>query len=348
MERLPDKENITLDCSQGSVGLVYRGTIPFSTQKFSKKTVPSLPVDVMVNIGDPGRACNDSRLPVAGVGLARLEFVIASMINVHPMAVLFPEKIVDKAIEKAINMRARGYANPRMFYVNVLAQAIGLIAGAFYPRPVIVRLTDFKSNEYRELLGGMYFEPIEANPMIGFRGAVRYTSSLYQPAFALECEALTNARQEMGFDNIKVMVPFVRTLDEAKKTVAVLATHGLKRGADGLEVYMMVEVPSNVLLIEDFAEYFDGFSIGSNDLTQLVLGADRDSALVAPLFDERDPAVVKAIKMAIDGARSVKKPIGICGQAPSDFPELAQQLIDAGISSLSLSPDAVLPFIDRY
>jgi len=348
MERLSDKEGITLDCSQGSIGSVYKGSVAFSTQTFSKTEIPALPVEVMINLGDPGRACDYSRLPVAGVGLARLEFIIASMINIHPMAVLFPQKIVDKAIFKAINERAKGYEDPRTFYVNVLAQAIGLIAGAFYPRPVLVRLTDFKSNEYRDLLGGMYFEPIEANPMIGFRGAVRYTSELYEPAFALECEALTKACEYMGFDNIKVMIPFVRTLNEAQQSVALLKKHGLERGNNGLEMYMMVEIPSNVLLLQDFSPYFDGFSIGSNDLTQLVLGADRDSALIAPLFDERDPAVMKAMKLAIDEALHAKKPIGICGQAPSDYPDLAQKLIEAGISSISLNPDAVLPFIDQY
>lgn len=261
------------------------------------------------------------------------------------MAILEFDKIDDPKIRKKIDVCAAGYNSLREYFVDVLAQSIGMIAGAFYPRPVLVRLTDFKSNEYRDLLGGKYFEPEEENPMLGFRGAVRYCSDEYSPAFALECEAIKRAREVMGFDNIRVMVPFVRTVIEAKETVEVLGKNGLVRGKNNLKLFMMVEVPSNVILIEQFAEYFDGFSIGSNDLTQLTLGVDRDSSQLAHLFDERDFAVKAMLQKAIEGAKKSNTYIGICGQAPSDFPELGTFLIEQGIDSLSLTSDTVIPFL---
>jgi pyruvate,water dikinase len=338
-------DQITIDCSKGTEGFIYEGALSFSTQQVELKA-PSLKAQVMINCGDPHRAFEYSFLPVDGVGLARLEFIISTMIKVHPMAICKYNDL-NAAIQHKIDECARGYENPRDFYVDVLSQGVGMIAGALYPRQVIVRLTDFKSNEYRELIGGAEFEPVEENPMLGFRGAIRYTSPNYQPAFELECKALRRVREVMGFDNISVMIPFVRTVAEAKSSLELLAENGLERGKNGLSIYMMVEIPSNALLINDFCQYFDGFSIGSNDLTQLTLGVDRDSGILASLFDERDKAVKQLMVMAIQGARAHKIPIGICGQAPSDFPELAQELIEAGIDSLSLNPDALRDFF-RY
>lgn len=340
-----DGMEITLDCSQGSQGFVYQGIIPFEETKLDIEKLPCAPVDILVNLADPQRAFDISFLPTSGVGLARLEFIISTMIKVHPMAIAKPDAITDKHVREAIEQLARPYPSLKDFYVDSLAQAIGMIAAAFYPRPVIVRLTDFKSNEYRDLLGGTYFEPQEENPMLGFRGAVRYCSEQYAPAFALECAALKKAREHMGFSNIKIMIPFVRTVAEAHATVDALRSHGLERGKHNLELLMMVEIPSNVLLIQEFAQFFDGFSIGSNDLTQLTLGVDRDSGLLTPLFDERDPAVKQMLRMAIEGAHAAKKYIGICGQAPSDYPEIAQFLIEHKIDSLSLNPDSVIPFL---
>jgi len=338
---------ITLDCSQGATGYVYKGAIPFEAQEIDCKKVPKSPVPVMVNVGTPEAAFAVSALPVDGVGLARVEYIIANSVKVHPMALLHPEKVKSVRIKKEIELLAGAYPSYTDFFVDTLAQGMGTIAAAFYPRPVIVRLSDFKSNEYRNLIGGEYFEQEESNPMLGFRGASRYTHEQYQEAFCLEVAAVRKARELMGLKNIMVMIPFVRTLEEARGVIDLMASCGLKKGVGGLKLVMMCEIPSNVLLIEQFAKQFDGFSIGSNDLTQLTLGVDRDSAILADLFDERDPAVMKLFEMAIAGAHAKKKFIGICGQAPSDYPEIAQFLISKGIDSISLNADSVIPFLMR-
>jgi pyruvate,water dikinase len=345
---LPHEAVITVDCSQGSVGYVYEGKLSFAVQEIDCNNVAKAPVEVMVNIADPDSALRVGTLPVDGVGLARVEFIISNMIKIHPLALLHPTAITDKRIARTINHLIAAYPSGEDYFVERLAEGIGMIAAAFYPRPVIVRLSDFKTNEYANLLGGHYFEAEEANPMLGFRGASRYIHSSYAPAFALECKAIHKARISMGLDNIKVMLPFVRTVGQAQAVVALLAQHGLERGAHGLQLVMMCELPSNVVLIDAFAQLFDGFSIGSNDLTQLTLGVDRDSATLASVFDERDAAVKEMITMAIAGAHRNKRLIGICGQAPSDYPEFAQFLIEQGIDSISLNPDSVLPFLLRY
>lgn len=344
-EVISDGTVVTVDCSQGSTGYVYQGDIPFEVSETKLDEVPSLSADLLVNVGNPDRAFTASFLPVNGVGLARLEFIISSLIQVHPMAIIKPDEISDEQVRMSITDVSSGYESVRSYYVDVLAQSIGMIAGAFYPRPVVVRLSDFKSNEYRDLIGGSYFEPTEENPMLGFRGASRYCDELYRPAFALECEALKKVREVMGFTNVKIMVPFVRTVNEAQQVVKLLAENGLNRGANSLEVFMMVEIPSNVILIDEFSRYFDGFSIGSNDLTQLTLGVDRDSGKLAHLFDERDLAVKKMLSLAIKGAQRNGRYIGICGQAPSDHPQIADFLLESGINSLSLIPDSVIPFL---
>lgn len=346
-EIITDGESVTTDCSRGATGYVYQGDLEFEVIKTELKTLPKPRVPILLNIADPDHAYKLSFLPVSGVGLARLEFIITNFIKVHPMAVCNMDKIKDPWVKKTIEERAFAYGDPITFYRDSLAQGIGIIAAAFYPREVIVRLSDFKSNEYRNLLAGEDFEPVEENPMIGFRGAVRYCDPAYAPAFALECAAIKKVRNEMGLTNVKLMVPFVRNLYEAGCTVAALAEHGLKRGENGLQLLMMCEVPSNVILLEEFAKYFDGFSIGSNDLTQLTLAVDRDSELLSPLFNEKDPAVMKMFKMALDAAHKVNTYMSICGQAPSDFPEVADFLIDNGIDALSLNPDSVIPFLMR-
>ncbi len=343
---IKDDELLTIDCSQGAVGYVYKGAYSFDTQEIDCGSVPKIPVEVMVNIADPDNAFQVSKLPVQGVGLARIEFIITNVIKVHPMALLEFNK-VSKNIQKEIKALTKGYASKHDYFVDKLAQGIAMIVAAFYPRPVIVRLSDFKTNEYRNLLGGDYFEQTEANPMIGFRGASRYIHKLYKKAFELECAAIQKVRKVMGLDTIMLMIPFVRTVDEAKKVIASLAACGLKRAHD-MKLVMMCEVPSNVIMIDEFSKLFDGFSIGSNDLTQLTLGVDRDSALLAPLFDERDEAVKRMIKMAIKGAHKEKRFMGICGQAPSDYPDFADFLVQEGIDSISLNPDSVLPFLLRY
>jgi len=338
-------EIITLDCSSGSSGAVYKGKVAYEIQEVCLGDIPQSSVTIMVNSADPDSAFKTSFLPVAGVGLARIEFIITNFIKIHPMALIHLEQVEDKRVRNQIIAITAAYKDKTDFFVEQLAQGIGMIAAAFYPRPVIVRLSDFKSNEYRNLIGGTYFESVEENPMLGFRGASRYYHEQYRDAFALECKALIQAREKMGLTNIKVMVPFVRTVQEAVKVVKEMTSLGLVRGNDGLEFVMMCEVPSNVILIEEFSTYFDGFSIGSNDLTQLVLGIDRDSTLVAPLFDERNEAVKRMMVMAIEGAHKRGKYIGICGQAPSDYPEIAAFLIEKGIDSLSLNADSVVPFL---
>lgn len=347
-KKIHEGQEITVDCSQGSQGFVYEGVVPFEIKEYeTARTNTSLPCSLYVNLADPRAACAASLLPVQGVGLARLEFIVNNEIGIHPMAVTNSDRVTDKQVVAAMQERAAAYPSVEDFYVQTLARSVALIAAAFYPRPVIVRLSDFKSNEYRHLLGGSFFEPVEENPMLGWRGASRYIDPAYASAFALECKALKLA-YEFGFSNIKLMIPFVRTVDEAKQVVELMARNGIERGKNGVELYMMVEIPANVLLLEKFAPYFDGFSIGSNDLTQLTLGVDRDSGLLSSIFDERNEAVMMLLAMAIAGAKKVGKPIGICGQAPSDYPEIAQFLIEHKIDSLSLSVDAVLPFIERH
>ncbi len=296
----------------------------------------------MVNLGNPELAFKTSFLPNDGVGLARMEFIIGEYIKVHPMALLHPERVEDARASAEIQRLVRGYARPSDFFVERLAEGIGTIAAAFYPKPVVVRLSDFKTNEYASLLGGRWFEPRENNPMLGFRGASRYTHPAYAEGFALECTALRRVREEMGLDNVRIMVPFCRRVSEAERVVARMAELGLQRGSGGLEIYVMCEIPNNVLQIDAFARLFDGFSIGSNDLTQLVLGVDRDSEIVAFDYDERDEGVLEMIRLAVEGCRRNGRHSGICGQAPSDYPEIAERLVRLGIDSISLNPDTVL------
>ena len=347
-KKIEDRQVVTLDCSRGNVGFIYEGNIPFIVQDIKLTEIPALPVALMVNIADPDSAFQVSFLPTAGVGLARLEFIITNSIKIHPLALIHPDRIKDKTVLQEIETRTAAYPNKIDFFVDCLAQGIGMIAAAFYPRPVIVRLSDFKSNEYRNLIGGIYFEPEEENPMLGFRGASRYCHERYKEAFALECAALKKVRGEMGLTNVRIMVPFVRTVQEAVGVLHEMKNNGLEQGVNGLQIVMMCEVPSNVLLVDEFSKLFDGFSIGSNDLTQLTLGVDRDSELLADIFDERDEAVKKIMKLAIEGAHRNGRYIGICGQAPSDYPEIAQFVISCGIDSISLNPDSVLPFLMRY
>ena len=298
--------------------------------------------EIMVNLGNPELAFQVSQMPCDGVGLARMEFIINEHIKVHPMAVLHPERITDVALRDRVRSLSKGYPDGASYFIERLAEGVGTIAAAFYPRPVIVRLSDFKSNEYAALLGGRDFEPMEENPMLGFRGAARYIHPAYAEGFALECAAMKRIREVMGLTNLKLMVPFCRRLEEARQVLAAMALHGLHRGENGLEVYVMCEIPNNVLLIDEFSELFDGFSIGSNDLTQLTLGVDRDSAIVADSFDEQDPGMLKMLKLAVEGARRNHRHSGICGQAPSDHIEVARYLVELGIDSISLTPDRVL------
>jgi pyruvate,water dikinase len=321
---------------------VYRGAVPFHVDEQDLDDLPPTRTQMLMNVGNPEEAFNLARIPCDGVGLARLEFIIANHIRVHPMALLQPERVSDAAEREAIAALTRGYARPSDYYVDLLAQGMARIAAAFHPRPVILRFSDFKSNEYAKLLGGRAFEPIEENPMIGWRGASRYYAEGFRDAFALECRALRQVRETMGLTNVIPMVPFCRTPEEGDRVLAEMAKEGLVRGSNGLEVYVMCELPSNVIGAEAFAERFDGFSIGSNDLTQLTLGLDRDSALVAELFDERHATVKEMIRLAIRTAKRCGRKIGICGQAPSDYPEFARFLVEEGIDSISLNPDAVV------
>jgi pyruvate, water dikinase len=345
--RLHDGQEVTLDCSQGATGFVYEGKVPFVKKITDIHVLKKLPCSVLINLADPDRAFHYASLPIDGVGLARLEFIMLA-IGIHPMAAARWDELSDVMLKKHIQQKSVGYKNPRDYFVATLAQGIATIAAAFYPHEVVVRLSDFKTNEYKDLLGGALFEVAEENPMLGFRGAVRYGSEHYEPAFALECEALLRVRAEMGLTNVVVMIPFVRTVDEARRTLQVMARHKLVRGEKGLKVFMMVELPSNVILIDQFAPLFDGFSIGSNDLTQLTLGVDRDSGTLGALFDERDKAVQIMVILAIQGAHAMQKYISICGQAPSDFPSFADMLIEQGIDAISLSPDVVISFFERH
>ncbi|HVK10101.1 MAG TPA: phosphoenolpyruvate synthase [Gemmataceae bacterium] len=333
---------VTVSCAGGEVGEVYDGLLPFDRQAIDLADLPRPRTQVMVNVGDPDRAFSVAGLPNDGVGLARLEFIISSAIRVHPMALVHFDRVPEGPARDEIVTLTRAYKDRTAYFVDKLAEGVGRLAAAFYPKPVIVRLSDFKSNEYAGLLGGAAFEPAEENPMIGFRGACRYYDDRYKAGFVLECRALRRVRTEMGLTNVKVMVPFCRTVEEGRRVLDVMAGAGLKRGEDGLEVYVMCEVPSNVILAEEFAAVFDGFSIGSNDLTQLTLGLDRDSEVVAHLFDERDPAVKKLIADVIRRARACGRKVGICGQAPSDYPEFARFLVECGIDSVSVTPDTLL------
>jgi pyruvate,water dikinase len=337
-----DGQVVTVSCAEGETGVVYDGELPFTVERVVLKDVPRPTTKVMLNVGNPEEAFALSFLPNDGVGLARVEFIISNTIKVHPLALLEYERLDDAVLKAAIDRLTVGYTHKAQFFVDRLAQGVAMIAAAFYPKDVIVRLSDFKSNEYAGLLGGQRYEPVEENPMLGFRGASRYYDPRYRDGFALECQAMRQVREAMGLTNVKLMVPFCRTVDEGRRVLAEMEQHGLRRGEHDLEVYVMCELPSNVLLAEAFAELFDGFSIGSNDLTQLVLGVDRDSALVAHLFDERDPAVTTMIASVIKAARAKGRKIGLCGQAPSDYPEFAQFLVEQGIESMSLNPDAVL------
>ncbi|PKM22009.1 MAG: phosphoenolpyruvate synthase [Gammaproteobacteria bacterium HGW-Gammaproteobacteria-14] len=340
-ELLSDGQLVTVSCAEGDTGKIYEGRLDFDIQRNSVESMPKLPFKVMMNVGNPDRAFDFASLPNQGVGLARLEFIINRMIGVHPKALLNYDSI-PQDIQQTIDKRIGGYEGPVEFYVEKLVEGISTLAAAFFPEKVIVRLSDFKSNEYANLIGGKLYEPHEENPMLGFRGASRYISENFRDCFELECRALKKVRDVMGFTNVEVMVPFVRTVGEAEQVIELLAANGLRRGEEGLRVIMMCELPTNALLADDFIQHFDGFSIGSNDLTQLTLGLDRDSGIVSHLFDERDPAVKKLLSMAIESCNKAGKYIGICGQGPSDHPDLARWLMEQGISSVSLNPDSVL------
>jgi pyruvate,water dikinase len=346
--KIVDGQDITLDCSRGLQGYVYSGHIPFTMQTIPIAHIPKPPVKTLLTIADPNNAFTDSFLPVQGVGLARIEFIIAQAIKVHPMACVSPEKITDNDVRMQLDTITSAYPDKKTFFIETLAQGMGMIAAAFYPRPVLLRFSDFKSNEYRNLIGGSFYEPLEENPMIGFRGAFRYSHALYAQAFALECQAIRKVREDMGLSNAHVMLPFIRTPQEAENVLQIMEGHGLQRTQRGLEVFMMVETPANVLQLKEYVSHFDGFSIGSNDLTQLTLGVDRDNELVAPLFDERNPAVKQMMACAIQEARLHHKEIGICGQAPTDHPEVADFLIRQGIDSISLNADVVISFLMRH
>ncbi|MEH1785759.1 MAG: phosphoenolpyruvate synthase [Nostoc sp.] len=341
-EILKPSQEVTISCAEGEEGKVYAGLLPFEVEEVPLENLPRTRTQILMNVGNPQEALSLSAIPNDGVGLARTEFIIANQIQIHPMALIHYELLKDEFVKGKITDITSLYDDKPQYFVDKLAQGIGRIAAAFYPKPVIVRTSDFKSNEYANLLGGRQFEPNEENPMLGWRGAARYYDEGYREAFALECHAIKRVREEMGLTNVIPMIPFCRTPDEGRLVLAEMAKNGLKQGVNGLQVYVMCELPSNVILAEEFADVFDGFSIGSNDLTQLTLGIDRDSALVAKLFDERSPAVKEMVKMAIKAAKKHNRKIGICGQAPSDYPEFAQFLVEQGIDSISLNPDSVL------
>jgi pyruvate,water dikinase len=340
-ELLKDGDEVTVSCSEGETGIVYQGKLAFDIDIQEDGELPTPPVKVMMNVGNPDMAFTFAQIPNHGVGLARLEFVINNIIGVHPKAILNYEAMPND-IKSVIDHKSKGYKNPKDFYISKVAEGVATIGSAFYPNPVILRTSDFKSNEYKKLVAGDIYEPDEENPMIGFRGAARYQSEEFKDCFSLECEALKKVRDELGLTNIQIMIPFVRTLNEAKSVLKILESHGLKRGENDLKIIMMCEVPSNAILAEEFLDLFDGFSIGSNDLTQLTLGTDRDSGILADGFDERDPAVMKLIEQAIEAAKKKNKYIGICGQGPSDHDDFAKWLVDKGITSVSLNPDTVI------
>jgi pyruvate, water dikinase len=335
-------EEITVSCAEGEEGKVYRGLIPFAIEETILDNIPQVSTKIMMNVGNPDEALRLAAIPCDGVGLARLEFIIANQIKVHPLALLHFDELEDVPARYEIARLTKGYEGKADYFIDRLSQGIATIAAAFYPHPAIVRMSDFKSNEYANLLGGRQFEPVEENPMLGWRGASRYYDPKYREAYALECIALKRVRDEMGLTNVIPMIPFCRTPEEGRKVLAEMAKHGLQRGENGLEVYVMCEIPSNIILADEFSEIFDGFSIGSNDLTQLTLGLDRDSALVAHIFDERNEAVKDMVRMVIEKAKRNGRKIGICGQAPSDYPEFARFLLELGIDSISLNPDSVI------
>jgi pyruvate,water dikinase len=342
-ETLKDGTLVTVSCAEGDEGHIYDGLLETEVTEVMRGELPEIPVKITLNVGNPQLAFDFQSVPNAGVGLARLEFIINNNIGVHPKAILeYPN--IDASLKKAVESVARGHASPRAFYVDKLAEGVATIGAAFWPKPVIVRLSDFKSNEYKKLIGGSRYEPDEENPMLGFRGAARYLAEDFAESFQMECEAMKRVREDMGLTNVEIMVPFVRTLKQAEKVIALMAKNGLVRGENGLRLIMMCEVPSNAILADEFLEYFDGFSIGSNDLTQLTLGLDRDSgmALLAADFDERDPAVLALLSRAIKACRSKGKYVGICGQGPSDHPDFAEWLMNEGIESMSLNPDSVI------
>jgi len=339
---LKNHQEVTVSCAEGEEGRVYEGLLPFEVNEIQLENLPRTRTQILMNVGNPQQAFSLSTIPNDGVGLARTEFIIANQIQIHPMALIYFDKLEDKLVQAKIDEITALYDDKPQYFVDKLAQGIGRIAAAFYPKPVIVRMSDFKSNEYANLLGGRQFEPHEENPMLGWRGAARYYDKGYKEAFALECQAIKRVREEMGLTNVIPMIPFCRTPDEGRLVLTEMAKNGLEQGVNNLQVYVMCELPSNVIMAEEFAEVFDGFSIGSNDLTQLTLGLDRDSALVARLFDERSEGVKRMIKMAIASAKKKNRKIGICGQAPSDYPEFAQFLVEQGIDSISLNPDSVL------
>lgn len=333
---------VTVSCAEGDIGRVYDGIVPFKIESLNIRDLPRPRTAIMLNLANPDIAFKTAMLPNDGVGLARMEFIITEYIKVHPMALVHPERVSDVEERRQIELLTAGYNSPGDYFIQRLSEGVGTIAAAFYPKPVIVRMSDFKTNEYATLLGGKGFEPPEENPMIGFRGASRYVHSAYQEGFALECAALKRVRETMGLSNVRIMIPFCRRVDEARKVLQAMAENGLARGEKGLEVYVMCEIPNNVILIDDFSKLFDGFSIGSNDLTQLTLGVDRDSDIVAFDFDERDPGVLEMIRLAVVGAKRNHRHSGICGQAPSDYPEVAEYLVKLGIDSISLNPDTVI------
>jgi len=340
--KVENGQKVTVSCAEGDVGKVYKGEIPFVVNKTDLSALEQPRTKIMINLGNPELAFKTSFIPNDGVGLARMEFIINEYIRIHPMALVHPEKVTDSKQRAEIERLTRGYDNPADFFVERLSEGVGTIAAAFYPKPVIVRMSDFKTNEYASLLGGQFFEFDEANPMLGFRGASRYAHPAYVEGFALECAAMKRVRDTMGLTNVTLMIPFCRRVEEAALVVGKMAEFGLERGKNGLQIYVMCEIPNNVVLIDDFAKHFDGFSIGSNDLTQLVLGVDRDSAIVAFDYDERDAGVKEMIRLSVVGCRRNKVHSGLCGQAPSDYPEMAEFLVEVGIDSMSLNPDAVL------
>jgi len=333
---------LTASCAEGDIGRVYDGKLPFNTATVDVSKLPRPRTQIMVNLGDPDLAFRTAMLPNDGVGLARMEFIIEEYIGIHPMALAEPGKVKSAKDRAAIAKRTAGYKHAKDFFIERLSEGVGTIAAAFYPKPAIVRLSDFKTNEYAKLLGGRGFEPEEDNPMLGFRGAARYAHPAYAAGFALECAALARARDDMGLTNLKIMVPFCRREEEAKKVIAAMAAHGLKQGENGLEIYVMCEIPNNVIRIDGFSELFDGFSIGSNDLTQLTLGVDRDSEIVAFDFDERDPGMLEMLRLAVAGARRNRRHVGICGEAPANYPEIARALVDFGIDSISVNPSSLV------
>jgi pyruvate,water dikinase len=341
-EKLTDGQIVTVSCAEGETGFVYDGALKYEVEKINLRELPRPKTQVMMNVGNPKEAFRLSFMPNDGVGLAREEFIVSNSIKIHPLALLDYNELQDLAARREIDQLTAGYEDKSQFFVDKLAQGVAMIGAAFYPKDVIVRMSDFKTNEYANLIGGKPYEPVEENPMIGFRGASRYYDPRYRAGFALECQAMKKVRDEMGLTNVKLMIPFCRTIEEGRRVLGEMEKHGLKRGVNKLEVYVMCEIPSNVLLADEFAEIFDGFSIGSNDLTQLVLGVDRDSEIVAHVFDERNPAVKTMIANVIRAAKAKGRKIGICGQAPSDYPEFAAFLVELGIDSISLNPDAVL------